>query len=51
MRSTLAFSLVFKILKKIHYFNNDQLSLEAKWKLKLNLLQGHPEDVTRHQQH
>lgn len=31
--------------------NTDQLSLEPKWKLKLNQLEGHPGDVTWCQQH
>lgn len=35
----------------MHYFNNDQVSIEAKWKLKLKLLESHPEAVTWHQQH
>lgn len=48
MRGTLALSRVFEINA---FLNNDQLSLEVKRKLKLDLLAGHPEDVTRRQEH
>lgn len=48
MRGTLALSPVFEMNA---FLNNDQLSLEVKRKLKLNLLAGHPEDVTRCQEH
>lgn len=48
MRGTLALSPVFEINA---FLNNDQLSLEVKRKLKLNLLAGDPEDVTQCQEH
>lgn len=48
MRGTFTLSPVFEINA---FLNNDQLSLEVKRKLKLNLLASHPEDVTRCQEH